>query len=331
MTTDEPVEAQDIDPDDPVFQFVAGVIEIIYGPPAAGETSAFDNPAALRASVAALLAEHAAPPRDISMSVEEQAERLVAAAWDAGEEAPALAVDALRLWPDCANAYTFLGISAGDELSLAIPMFTLGVMAAHAHLGNEIFEREAGNFWTIEETRPFMRALGELARANRDAGATDVALHHYQELLRLNHADDQGARFELLSIFLEEGNTGAAAAIIEAFRDEESPAFAYGAALLAFQLGGDSPEARAVLAHALTAAPAVAPYLAGLTPLPSDDTGVYQMGGDDEALLFADLLLPAWQATPNAAGWLRAQGGPVPGAPPKPPAKEKRSGPRQLD
>ena len=328
VTTGDPEGLPEIDPDDPVFQFVAGVIDIIYAP-GVEHASAFDNPGMLRQRIAALLGERPAPPRDISMSAEEQAERLIAAAWEAGEEAPVLAVDALRLWPGCANAYTFLGVSAGGELSLAIPMFTLAVMAAYEHLGPEIFGHGAGSFWTIEETKPFMRALGELARANRDAGATEVAVAHYQELLRLNQADDQGARYELLAIFLDQGDTAAAGAVLAAFSEEDSPPFAYGAALAAFQAAGDGPEARAKLAHATLGSPAVAPYLAGLKPMPEDDAEVYQMGGEDEAILFADLLLPAWQATENAVDWLRAHISTVPGAPAKPPAKVRRTGPRQ--
>ena len=48
---------------------------------------------------------------------------------------------ALRYWPNCGDAYTLLGVSAGPQIEIALPLFTLAVMAGAEALGPEGFER----------------------------------------------------------------------------------------------------------------------------------------------------------------------------------------------
>lgn len=329
MSSSEPGGRQAPDLDDPVFQFIAGIIELAYGK-GPGDAPPVADPAEFRSSVERLLAAKPAMTRDPSMTAEEQAGRLVEAAWESEDEGgPVLAVDALRLWPGCADAYTYLGVSAGEEVSLAIPLFTLGLMAAYESLGQDAFDTHAGNFWTRSETQPFMRALAELARANREAGALDVAAAHYQEMLRLNPADHQGARYELLGILLEMGDQDAAERLLTVYGDDATPGFAYAAALLDFQRSGDTPASRDTLQQALAASPRVAEFLSGARPFPAEGDIAFDPGSDGEAAIFAELLAPAWEATDGAVEWLRAN--PPAAAPAKvvaAPAKEKRSGPR---
>lgn len=329
MSVFEPAAGQAPDPADPVFQFVAGIIELAYGT-GSGEAAAAADPAEFRAGVARLLAEKPSLPRELSITAEEQAQRLVEAAWESEDEDGAgLAVDALRLWPDCADAYTYLGLSAGEEVALAIPLFTLGLVAAYETLGQDLFDNEAGHFWGMTETRPFMRALAELARANADAGALDVAAAHYQEMLRLNPNDNQGARYELLGILLEMGDQDAVEQLLSAYPEDSAPAFTYGTALLDFQRSGDSPESRASLQQAAADVPLVAEFLAGARRLPDEGPELYERGSEEEAAVYAELLTPAWEATEGAIEWLRSNA--PAGAPAKvvkAPSKEKRSGPR---
>jgi pentatricopeptide repeat protein len=67
----------------------------------------------------------------------------------------------------------------------------------------EYIENEAGNFWLLIETRPYMRALFSLAENHRAAGDMDEAFRVYQEMLRLNPADNQGVRDIIAQCFAE--------------------------------------------------------------------------------------------------------------------------------
>jgi tetratricopeptide (TPR) repeat protein len=307
-----------------VFAFVNGIVEIFYG----GEAP---QPGALKERVDALIKRLPGPVLLTPGSGRERAAELVEAAWETDDEAGLdLAVEALRAFPNCADAYTFLGVNAGESFEIALPMLTMAVTAGFEDLGQAMFEEHAGEFWAVEETRPFMRALAELARVNREAGALDVALAHYAELLRLNPNDDQGMRFEYLALCLQMGLDEEVEALLTAYEDDRGAAFSYGRALHAFRTEGDSQRARTLLGEAHETNPHLAEFLTGTRQLPDTVPVELQPGSPEEAALFADILGPAWEQTRHAMGWLTAQLDLGAKAAQKPPEKEKRSGPREI-
>jgi tetratricopeptide (TPR) repeat protein len=325
----EPPPPVTIDPDSPLAKVIVGIAQIFY----AGEGEVQErNPEQLKAEVERLIEESVpAPPRVSIKSPQQLAMESVAAAWDAmdagAENAEDLALMALRYWPNCADAYTLLGISAGEQLEVALPLFTLAVMAGAEALGPDGFQRYAGRFWQAPETRPFMGALGFLARANRDAGAVDAAAAHFIEMLNLNPNDDQGARYDLLALALQAGRTEVAERILQAFADDQGAAFAYGRALYLFQKSGDSDQSRLALRTAQKANPIVSEYLLGTRKPPEELPSFDQPGGEGEAVLFLDLMGAAWTSTKGAIDWLRKH---TVVAVKGPPVKEKRSGPREV-
>ncbi len=339
--TDDPASSDgvpDFDPLTPVARFVQGVLDIFYGPEAQRVAT---DPTFLRPAIEALL--DATRPASAGESGPEAAQRLIEAAWNSeDEDAIELALAALHASTDCVEAYIFFGFQAGDQLQVAIPFFTLGLIAGYEAIGAETFQTLAGSFWAVPETRPFMTALAALARANRDAGAIEVAALHYQEMLKLNPGDDQGARFEMMGIMLEAQDHEGLAELFQVYDDASAP-FRWGAALDAFQQLGDGEASRQLLTAAQAANSHVAALLAETQEFPEEVTTNIQPGSVDEAVLVADLQMPAWQATEGALPWLAAQVGitpaeavaAAPGALVEPeklvaPAKEKRSGPREV-
>lgn len=320
----------EFDPNAPLVRFVLGVAELFYGEP--GDGAPERRPEEIKAEADRLLMDVVPePPRPAGRPAEELATETAEAAWEALEagrqDAEELALTALRYWPDCAEAYSLLGIAAGEQLELALPLFTLAVMAGAAALGPDGFERYAGRFWEAPETRPLMAALALLARANREAGAADTAAAHYFEMLNLNPSDDQGVRYDLLALSLENGKQETAARVIEAFADDESAAFAYGRALFEFQRGGDSDPARLALRAARARNAHVVDFLLGTKPLPERLEPSSEAGGETEAVFIADQFARAWETTRGAREWLRRHTVPAqPGAP----AKAKRTGPREI-
>jgi tetratricopeptide (TPR) repeat protein len=323
----EPGGTVEFDPESPIARFILGIANIFFG----GEQDDDRNPQELKAEVERLIVETAPEPKMSLKPPEQLAIEEVEAGWEAldrGEDdAEEHALAALRHWPNCADAYTLLGVSAGGQLELALPLFTLAVMAGAEALGPEGFERFAGQFWKAPATRPFMGALGFLARANRDAGALDAAAAHYVEMLNLNPDDDQGARYDLLALSLQTGRLETAEKILQAYGDDTSATFAYCKALYAFLRSGDSDASRLALRAAREANPHVVEYLLGLRTLPEEIPDSGEPGGEGEAVLMVDLFGPAWIAAKGAVEWLRKQTVlPQKG----PPAKEKRSGPREI-
>src|SRR4029453_1662866 len=89
-------------------------------------------------------------------SAEETADELVEVAWRVpGRRRILLARKALGIWPDCADAYVLLGRCAGTPEE-ALALFAEGVAAAERTLSPEVFRDDAGHFWGLVETRPYM-------------------------------------------------------------------------------------------------------------------------------------------------------------------------------
>ncbi|PZN08669.1 MAG: hypothetical protein DIU76_02035 [Bacillota bacterium] len=233
----------------------------------------------------------------------ELAQELAYTAWEADDPAERvrLAREALSLSADCADAWVILGHEA-DSLEEAIRCYTEGVRAGERALGARVFEEDSGHFWGLVTTRPYMRARFALAQALYQAGRTDEAIAHGRELLRLNPNDNQGVRYLLVHWLLETKRSDEAEALLREY-DEDSAFWLYARALCTYQRGGDTWAARRAAGEAFAANPHVVPLLAeDLADL--DEPESFTPGGREEALIYWNMALGAWQATEDALAWL---------------------------
>jgi len=234
-----------------------------------------------------------------------QAQQLMYKAFDATGRAERVRIarQALDISPDCADAYVLLAEET-DNRKEALELFEKGVAAGERVLGPQVFQEEAGHFWGLFETRPYMRARKGLACALWTIGRRDEAIRHLQEMLRLNPGDNQGVRYTLAGWLLTEKKDGALAQLLHMF-DEASADWVYNRVLLAFRRTGDTSETRRRLEAAKTANPYVMDYLLGQERLPPEPPGHYSPGDQSEAILYACRALRAWRETPGAVTWLR--------------------------
>ena len=103
-----------------------------------------------------------------------------------------LARKAPEIAPDCADAYVLLAEETAATVSEARDLYERGVAAGERALGEELFRKEAGHFWAMLETRPYMRARAGLAICLWELGEREGALDHWVDMLRLNPADSLG-------------------------------------------------------------------------------------------------------------------------------------------
>jgi tetratricopeptide (TPR) repeat protein len=236
----------------------------------------------------------------------EMAQDLIYRAFDArGRRRLQLARRALEVSADCADAYVILAEESFTP-DTARNLYEQGVQAGERALGPDVFTRHAGRFWDILGTRPYLRARVGLAQSLEDLGRVDEAIQHYHELLRLNTSDDQGVRYSLLSVLLDEGRAAEALMLIGRF-DEESALWCYGRALALFQREGDSAAGRDALRTAVRANRHVPQFLTGEADWPGLEPTGYMPGSREEAMVCDTDLGDAWDATPGAIDWLRKQ------------------------
>jgi tetratricopeptide (TPR) repeat protein len=202
-----------------------------------------------------------------------------------------LAKDALAVCPDCADAYVVLAEHARSRKE-ALRLYEQGVAAGGRTLGPEAFRRDVGHFWGILETRPYLRARLGLAHSLWAAGRRDEAVRHLQDMLRLNPHDNQGVRYTLAGFLLFLDRDDELARLLQQY-DEDSAAWAYTKALLAFRHHGDTPESRQLLQEARQTNRHVPAYLLGEKSLPTEPPGSYSPGDDSEALNYLGSFLAA--------------------------------------
>ncbi len=236
----------------------------------------------------------------------EQAQDLCYQAFDHyGRRRVQLARQALLICGDCADAYVILAEQAGTRES-ELDYYAQAMAAGERALGQATFQESIGHFWGVTSTRPYMRARLGLAQTLEQVDRAADAVEHYEELLRLNPNDNQGVRYLLLPRLLQLGRDEPAARLLKSFQDE-SANWAYSRALLAFRLSGRSPAAQRELHGALKTNPHLPQFLTDDPGWPLPDH--YSPGTEEEALLAAEELRPAFQATPGAVEWVVAESG----------------------
>ena len=234
-----------------------------------------------------------------------RAQELVYDAWEAGtaRERVRLARQALALSELCVDAHVLLAENAARTTVEARDHYRRGVAAGEKALGPEAFERDAGHFWGLLETRPYMRARSGLADCLWALDERSAAIGHYREMLRLNPNDNQGLRHVLTSWLFTTGDLDALEELLDAYDNDAFVEWAYAKVLLAFRKG-DRADAGASLAIAWERNPHVPGLLIGARPLPRRLPDHYAMGSREEAVAYVLQNKENWSATPGALEWL---------------------------
>jgi len=250
----------------------------------------------------------------------EEAQQVVYEALEAtGKRRLELARKALTISPDCADAYVLMAEEA-TTVEQARRFYEQGVAAAERALGPGAFTEDAGHFWGVVETRPYMRARYGLATVLWLAGERQDAIRHAQDLLRLNPGDNQGVRYVLATWLLVQDEDNALDLLLASYPDEDGAVWTYTRALHTFRRRGAGPAAEKALGKAFQANPHVPLYLLGVTPFPALPPQYYGIGDENEALMYLQEAAGAWLDTPGAIEWVAGviERTPVPGLTAKP-------------
>jgi len=273
---------------------------------AALEGQQFESIEEVNAFLRAQLASGGFPPVNKKGATPlEKAQDIMYDAWDAqGKERIDLAYKALSVSDDCADAYVLLSHEAATNVAEAIRFLEDGVRAGEHALGQKMFEEEAGYFWGILETRPYMRARFDLAHLLCLGGKRAEGIIHMQDLLRLNPGDNQGVRHELAVCLLEEGNLETLGKLLDKYPDEYSAVWFYSRALMKYRQEGRTPAGDACLVEAFGQNRFVPLYLLGKKSLPARSPEYMSIGDQTEAVVYALDSARSWKETPGALLWM---------------------------
>jgi tetratricopeptide (TPR) repeat protein len=219
------------------------------------------------------------------------------------EERVKLAREALAISPDCADAYVLLAEETAETVEETRELYQKGMQAGERALGKEFFEENAGHFWGILETRPYMRARAGLAETLEAMGEPKQAADHYRELLRLNPNDNQGVRFTFARCLLKAGADEELGKLLDQYEDDATAAWLYTRALWLFRKEGATTPARDALVKALKQNLFVPLYMLAIEQMPDEPPDYIEMGGETEAVEYVGLNGMAWLDTKGAIQW----------------------------
>ena len=236
----------------------------------------------------------------------DQAQELIYDAWETPDpiECIELAEEALKISPDCADAWVLLAEETAESPEQALEFYQKGVEAGERALGPESFNEYAGHFWGHLDTRPYMRARCGLAECLWAMGGHDTTISHYYAMLKLNPNDNQGIRYLLLTCLMSTSQYAGARELIKEYEGDVSADWAYTRTLLAFIENGDSPVSRTHRKTAIATNKYVPAYLSGRRKLPAFPFEYIQMGDKSEAVNYVLDSRAFWRATRGAVAWL---------------------------
>ena len=267
----------------------------------------FDSVEEMNAYLNEMMASGQPPPAAPCTPLEE-AQNLMYEAWEAkGKSRVRLARKALRISPDCADAYVLLAEETARSLEEVRDLYEQGVKAGERALGPEAFKEFEGDFWGVLETRPYMRARAGLAQVLWFLGERRQAVEHLQDMLRLNPDDNQGLRYLLMGWLLRLNDDQALGKLLRRYKEDYSAEWLYTNALHLYRREGASRKSSRALRKALEQNRFVPLYLLGRRKMPKELPEYISFGDESEAASYAAGSVDAWRETEGALAWLAEQ------------------------
>jgi tetratricopeptide (TPR) repeat protein len=245
------------------------------------------------------------PGRERSQKRQAQELAFQALETDGRNQKITLARQAIRLDPDCADAWNAFAQATATSPQDLIAKLRHAVAAGERSLGAQFFEECRGHFWHAVESRPYMRARYELASALVVAGSRKEAISHFEEMLELNPDDNQGVRDVLLGCYFSAGELERARELLDLYGEDMSAVFCWGRVLERLISGSESG-ARIAVEDALEQNRHVLEFLTGRRTIPRVQMDYYARGRESEAIYCAMLLAGAWQMHPKAMLFLES-------------------------
>ena len=238
-----------------------------------------------------------------SLTIKEQAQDLIFEAIELPEEKGyELALKALRMDPDCIEAYDYLG-ALEPITETAILYYKNGIEIGKRIFAKTYLKDSISHFWIIHETRAFMRCMQAYADCLKDMGRYNDSVLVLEEMIRLNPNDNQGVRDQLLLYLIKISEFNKFRKYDKMYKEDLGVFISFNRALFTFKTEGLSTNSNGLLQKAIKSNKYVIPKLITKT-FNADSPEVYGIGDENEALFYCYFAHKIWHETDGAIDWI---------------------------
>lgn len=199
-----------------------------------------------------------------------------------------------KLDPNNVDAHILLA-DMETNLQKRHDLLTKAVLLGEHELGFEFFEENKGCFWGLIETRPYMRAMAQLADLLDIMGREKEAIVTYEKLIELNPNDNLGIRDDLMTLYIETKAYEDGLKLYEKYSEYPETYYLYSRALIEILQHGHSQAAKDYLTKAIESNEHVVDYLIGRKRIPHEVPRYFQPGADNEAIIYAQKNVQLWE------------------------------------
>lgn len=124
----------------------------------------------------------------------------------------------LNLEPDYIDALILYSFHlSSDERERCL---TDAVKIGEEKFDDEFEKENAGSYWMMVETRPYMRALYAYAKYLIEVNKKEKAREYFERIMYLNENDNLGVRYDLIPLLIELGKFDRAEKLFDAFPEQ---------------------------------------------------------------------------------------------------------------
>jgi hypothetical protein len=215
--------------------------------------------------------------------------------------------EALSLDPFCEMAFEALGDNEPDSLISIAYYKTAMDFGLNKYLNGPKEKRvPIGMFYGVFETRSTMRSMYQYAECLLAIDEQKMAADIYKEIIRLNESDNQGARFILLYLLIALEDKTGFKKYQNQFSDDASCDINYAIALYIYKYHKDDVSKLEEAKKQALKSNKHVPGIFRKKEVVEFSQPFYQMGGEDEAVMYLDRYEEFWDEVEGARDWLES-------------------------
>ncbi|MGB3367776.1 MAG: DUF6398 domain-containing protein [Acidaminobacteraceae bacterium] len=211
----------------------------------------------------------------------------------------------LKISKYLADAYYNLAIYEANTIESARTYLNDGIDMIESTWDDKVMKETIGDFWLDFDSRPYMLLLNAKLEILEEENKLVEAIELGKRMIILSSNDNLGVRYRLMNLLLKAGDFDGIDKLDEAFEHEYALGWNYSIALRYFKVN-QLEKASSLLKKAFETNEHIAQYLIGSKiihhPLPDH----YNVGSNEEAMLYADVAKSVWLESKNAIKWLKA-------------------------